>query len=74
MVGYVVTRFLWLGLVGKAVTVIAVLYGAGWLAGSLGFHDFARQLGSAALYVLGLLLTVAVIRWAWTSFTGRPGE
>jgi hypothetical protein len=72
MLVYLWTRFLWLGLVGKVVA--AILYAAGWVAGSLGFHDLARQLGAVALYVLGLLLTAVVIRWLWASFTGRPGE
>lgn len=67
-------RFWWLSLTGKAVVVIVVVYAAGWCAGTLGFHDLARQLGTVALYVLGLLLTAAVIRWLWASFTGRPGE
>ncbi len=68
------SRFWWLSLTGKTVVVIVVVYGCGWVAGSLGFHDLARQLGAVALYVLGLLLTATVIRWLWASFTGRPGE
>ncbi|MDX6608566.1 MAG: hypothetical protein QOF85_491 [Solirubrobacterales bacterium] len=67
-------RFWWLSLTGKMVAVIVVVYGAGWVAGSLGFHDLARQLGTVALYILGLLLTAVVIRWLWASFTGSPGE
>lgn len=65
MLGYLWTRFLWLGLVGKVVTVIAILYGAGWLAGSVGFDRLAVQLGGSALLLLAVLLTAAVIRGAW---------
>jgi predicted MFS family arabinose efflux permease len=65
MLGYLWTRFLWLGLAGKVVTVIAVLYGAGWLAGSVGFDRLAGQLGETALLLLALLLTAAAIRGAW---------
>jgi hypothetical protein len=67
-------RFWWLSLTGKTVVVIVVVYAAGWVAGSLGFHDLARQLGTVALYGLGLLLTAAVIRWLWASFIGKPGQ
>lgn len=65
MLGSLWMRFLWLGLAGKVIAVIVIVYAAGWAVGSLGFHDLARQLGSVALYILGLLLTAAMIRAAW---------
>lgn len=63
-------RFLYLGPLGKAVAVIALLYGTGWLAGTLGWHSIARQLGSAALLILSVLVTALILRWIWNSYTG----
>jgi len=71
---YLWTRFLFLGLFGKAVAVIVALYGTGWIIGNLGMDGAARQLGSAALFVLAALLTGLVIRWIWSSYTGKPGQ
>ncbi len=74
MLGCIWTRFLILGPLGKTATVIAVLYGSGWVAGALGWHALARQFGTAALAVLAALLTMLVLRWAWNSYTGKPGR
>ncbi len=63
-------RFLCLGPLGKAVAVIALLYGTGWLAGTLSWHSMARQLGSAALLILSVLVTERILRWIWNSYTG----
>lgn len=63
-------RFLLLGWIGRAVAIIVTLYGAGWIIGSLGIHDLARQLGSAAIFALSVLLATLFIRWVWRSYTG----
>jgi len=67
-------RFLYLGLVGKMVAVIALLYGTGSLVGTLGWNAACTQLASVALFVLAVLLTALVIRWIWSSYTGKPGQ
>lgn len=74
MLAYLWMRFLIFGLFGKTVAVIVVLYAGGWLAGTLGAQELGRQLGSAALSVLALLLTTLVIRLLWNSYIGKPGH
>ena len=64
-------RFLWLGWIGKLIAVAIVLYGIGWIFGTLGAHGIARQLGSAGIYVLGVLLAVLVIRLIWRDATSH---
>ena len=65
-------RFQLLRLIAKAFVVIVLLYGVSWAVGALGWHDLARQFGSAALYLLAILLTVLFIRWVWHSYTSPP--
>lgn len=69
---YLWRQFLLLGWVGKAATVFVVLFWSGWILGSLGLHGPARELGSAAWFVLGLLLTALVIRAIWRNYTAPP--
>jgi hypothetical protein len=68
----ILQRWLLFGWLGRTLSLVLALYLAGWLAGNLGAHALARQLGSAAIFVLSLLLTALVIRWAWRSYTTPP--
>lgn len=54
------------------LTVAAALYLLGWIVGSLGWHVLARQFGSAALFVLAVLLTALFTRLVWRSSTSPP--
>ena len=65
-------RFLLLGWIGRAAAVIVTLYGTGWIIGNLGLRGMARQLGSAAIFVLSLLLTALFIRGVWRNYTAPP--
>jgi hypothetical protein len=65
-------RFLLLGWIGRVVAVIVALYATGWIVGQLGMRGMGRQLGSAALFVLSLLLTALIIRWVWRNYTAPP--
>jgi len=71
MLGVLWQRFLWLGWIGKTVTVIAALYGFGWILGNLGLDSAARSLGSTAIYIGSFLLTALVIRGLWRWGTAR---
>jgi hypothetical protein len=66
-------RFLFLGWIGKFVAVAALLYGLGWIFGTLGAHSAARQLGSGGLYVLAFPLTALAIRQIWR-LSRKPGR
>lgn len=70
MLSYLIARFWWLSATGKAVAMVVLLYGMGWLAGTLGWHSMARQLGSAALLILSVLVTALILRSIWNSYTG----
>lgn len=72
MLIYLWQRFLMLGWIGKAVTVIVLLYGVGWVFGGLGMEATAREFGSAGAVVLAVLLTALVIRTIWRRHAGRP--
>lgn len=72
MLDYLWQRFLLLGWIGKAVTVVVLLYGIGWAFGSIGMEATAREFGSAGAVVLSVLLTALVIRTIWHRHTGRP--
>jgi hypothetical protein len=71
-VSYLWQRFLLLGWIGKAVSIIVVLYGIGWIVGSLGARSMAVQLGSAGAAVLAVLATALIIRALWRGHAGRP--
>jgi hypothetical protein len=72
MLSYLWQRFLWLGWIGKAVTVILLLYGIAWIVGGLGAEGMATQLGSAAAAVVAILATALIIRLIWRNHAGRP--
>jgi predicted MFS family arabinose efflux permease len=72
MFAYLWQRFLWLGWIGKAVTVILLLYGVAWIVGGLGAEGMAQQLGSAAAIVVAVLATALIIRHLWSNHAGRP--
>lgn len=65
-------RFLWLGWIGKAVTIILVLYGLGWAVGGLGWESASHEIGSAGAAALAVLATALIIRLIWQRHTGRP--
>jgi fucose permease len=69
---YLWQRFLWLGWIGKAVTIIILLYGFGWIVGSLGAREMSHQLGYAGAVVLALLVTALICRALWRR-AGRQG-
>jgi hypothetical protein len=69
---YLWQRFLWLGWIGKTVTVIVALYGIGWVVGSLGADSLSREFGSAGAAVIAVLATALIIRLIWQSKAGRP--
>ncbi|HEX6666770.1 MAG TPA: hypothetical protein VF081_09270 [Solirubrobacterales bacterium] len=71
MFTYLWSRFLWLGWIGKAVVVIAILFAAGWILGKLGLDSAARSLGGAGIFVLSLLLAGLFIRLLWQNGTAR---
>lgn len=69
----ILQRWLLFGWVGRLASLAAALYAFGWVFGNLGMDSFARQFGSAAIFVLSVLLTALVIRWFWRAHTGpRP--
>lgn len=70
----ILQRWLLLGWLGRLTSVALALYAAAWLVGNLGMNAAARQLGSAAIFVLSLLLTALFIRWAWRSYTAPPRQ
>jgi type IV secretory pathway VirB2 component (pilin) len=70
---YLWRRFLFLGWIGKFVAVAVILYGLGWIFGTLGADGAARQLGSAGLYVLAFPLTALAIRQLWR-LSRKPGR
>ena len=70
---YLWQRFLWLGWIGKAITVIVVLFGTGWALGNLGADSTARSLGAAGITVLSVLLAGLFIRLLWQRGTARHG-
>jgi len=71
MLLYIWQRFLWLGWIGKTVAVIVVLGGVSWIFGKLGRHDVARNFGSIALHILGVLLALLLIRLIWRDATSH---
>lgn len=73
MLTYLWQRFLFLGWIGKFVAVAVLLYGLGWIFGTLGAHAAARQLGSAGLYVLAFPLAALAIRQLWR-LSKKPGR
>lgn len=64
-------RLLLLGWIGKTITLIVLLYGIGWIVGSVGAEGVSRQLGSAGAVVLAVLATALIIRLIWQRHTGR---
>jgi hypothetical protein len=72
LVRYLWRQFLLLGWVGKTAAIFAVLFWSGWILSSLGLRGPARELGSAAWFVLGLLLTALFIRAIWRNYTAPP--
>lgn len=72
MVSVLWRRFLMYGWIGRMASIVVVLYASGWVLGKLGMDTAARQLSSAALFVLALLLTWWVIRWVWRNYTAPP--
>lgn len=64
-------RWLGFGWVGRIASVVVALYGVGWIAGNLGLDSMARQFGSAAVFVLALLLTGLFIRLLWRDSTSH---
>lgn len=72
MIAYLWQRFLWLGWIGKTVTVIFLLYGVAWVVGGLGAEGMAQQLGSAAAVVVAVLATALIIRLIWRNHAGSP--
>jgi hypothetical protein len=68
----ILQRWLLFGWLGRTVSLALALYVAAWLAGNLGAHALARQLGSAAIFIASLLLTALVIRGVWRSYTAPP--
>lgn len=71
LVGYFWQRFLLLGWVGKTVTIIVLLYGVGWVFGTLGMNATAHEFGSAGSIVLAVLLTALFLRLIWRRHAGR---
>jgi hypothetical protein len=66
-------RWLLLGWAGRLASLAAALYASGWVLGNLGIDALARQFGSAAIFVLAILLTFLFIRQIWGNHTGpRP--
>lgn len=72
VLAYLSQRFFSLGWIGKAMTIIVVLYAVGWVVGSLGADGMARQLGSAGAVVIAMLVTALIIRLIWRNHAGRP--
>ena len=68
----ILQRWLLFGWIGRSASVALALYVAAWLAGNLGAHALARQLGSAAIFIASLVLTALVIRWVWRNYTAPP--
>jgi membrane protein DedA with SNARE-associated domain len=64
-------RFLFLGWIGRVVTVVVVLYAIGWAFGNFGFDGIARQLSEAAILILSVLLTALFIRLLWRDLPTR---
>jgi membrane protein DedA with SNARE-associated domain len=62
-------RFLLLSWVGKGIAVFVVLYGIGWVFGSLGMDSTARSFGGAGIAVLSVMITWLIIRFLWRKST-----
>jgi membrane protein DedA with SNARE-associated domain len=65
MFAYLWQRFILLGWIGKAATVIVLLYAVGWVFGKLGAVGVAHQFGLAGAAVLAVLVTALICRGLW---------
>lgn len=71
MLTYLWQRFLWLGWIGKLFAVAIALYSTGWVVGTLGLNEMARELGVIALYIAAFPITAIIIRGIWRHATAH---
>ena len=64
-------RWLAFGWIGRFGSLAAALYAFGWMVGSLGLNEMARELGTVALYIAAFPITALVIRWIWRDATAH---
>lgn len=71
VLAYFWQRFLWLSWIGKGFAIAALLYGTGWIVGTVGLNELAVQFGQAGLYVVAFPLTALIIRGIWKHATAH---
>lgn len=65
------SRWLAFGWIGKLFAIAALIYGTGWVVGSIGLNGMGRELGKIALYVVAFPIAALIIRWLWRDATAH---